>query len=77
MSQEPRNGDEPQLRELQERVRVLAAGLGVSDTFVVPSEVRRLVDAGRTVEAIRELRRQTPGRLSLVAAKQMVDALQR
>jgi len=56
-------------------VRVLAAGLGLPETFEVPAEARRHAEAGRTVQAVRELRRQSPGRLSLVAAKRMADAL--
>lgn len=60
---------------LEERVRVLSAGLGLDSAFEVTDEVRRLVDAGETFKAVRELRRRAPGRLSLVAAKRMVDAL--
>jgi hypothetical protein len=60
---------------LEERVRVLSAGLGLDHAFEVPVEVRRLVEAGDTLKAVRELRRRAPGRLSLVAAKRMVDAL--
>jgi hypothetical protein len=60
---------------LEERVRVLSAGLGLDGPFEVPAEVRRLVEAGETVKAIGALRRGTPGRLSLVAAKRMIDAL--
>jgi len=60
---------------LEERVRVLSAGLGLDGPFEVPVEVRRLVDEGETVNAVKELRRWAPGRLSLVAAKRMVDAL--
>jgi hypothetical protein len=60
---------------LEERVRVLAAGLGLEGPFEVPVEVRRLVHDGETVEAVREVRRRAPGRLSLLAAKRMVDAI--
>ncbi len=60
---------------LEERVRVLSAGLGLNGPWEVPVEVRRLVDEGKTVEAVRELRRRAPGRVSLLAAKRMVDAL--
>lgn len=70
-------GSEDEVAELRERVRVLAAGLGLEETFDVPADARQHAEAGRTVLAVRELRRQTPGRLSLVAAKRMVDALQR
>jgi hypothetical protein len=66
-----------ELAALRERVRVLAAGLGVDETFDVPADARRHAVAGETESAIRELRRQTPGRLSLVVAKRMVNALQR
>lgn len=45
---------------LRERVRVLAAGLGLDENFEVPAEVRRLARAGRSLHAIRELRRLTP-----------------
>jgi ribosomal protein L7/L12 len=60
---------------LQERVRVLAAGLGLDADFEVPAEVRTLAKAGKTVQAIKTLRQRTSGRLSLVAAKRMVDAI--
>ena len=62
---------------LHERVRVLAAGLGVDEAFEVSPEVRRHAAAGETVKAIRELRRQTRSRVGLLAAKRMVDALDR
>jgi hypothetical protein len=60
---------------LEERIRVLSAGLGLDPTFEIPPEVRQLVETGETVKAVRELRRRAPGRLSLLAAKRMVDAL--
>jgi hypothetical protein len=60
---------------LEERVRVLSAGQGLDPVFEIPPEVRRLADAGEQVEAVKELRRCAPGRLSPVAAKRMVDAL--
>jgi hypothetical protein len=60
---------------LQEQVRVLSAALGLDEPFAIPDDVRRYVADGREVAAIRELRRQVSGRLSLVAAKRMVDAL--
>lgn len=72
------SGDEAgDLHELRDRVRVLAAGLGLADTFGILSEVRHHADAGRNVDAVRELPRQTPGRLGLVAAERMIDHLQR
>ncbi len=61
--------------ELEEQVRVLAAGLGLRGSFRIPDEVRAHALAGRTVEAVRALRRDAPGRLGLVAAKRMVDSL--
>ncbi len=70
-----RSQEDEIITELQERVRVLAAGLGIDGAFEVPPEARRLAAAGETVRAIRELRKRTSGRLSLVAAKRMVDAL--
>jgi hypothetical protein len=60
---------------LAERIRVLSAGLGLDEPFEVPDDVRRHVAAGQDVAAIRELRRQVSGRLSLLAAKRMIDAL--
>ncbi len=70
------NSDEHSVVEaLEERVRVLSAGLGLDAPFEVPVEVKRLVDEGETLKAVRELRQRVPGRLSLVAAKRMVDAL--
>jgi len=67
--------EDRRIADLEARVRVLAAGLGVPPTFEVPADVRRLAKEGHTVRAVRELREQTPARLSLVAAKRMVDAL--
>ncbi len=67
-------GDE--IDVLRDRVRVLTAGLGLAETFEIPRDARRHAEAGRTVAAVRELRRQTPGRLSLITAKRMIDALQ-
>ncbi len=66
-------GDES--AELRERVRVLAAGLGLDETFAVPAEARRHAEAGRTVHAVKALRVHARGRLGLVAAKRMIDAL--
>jgi len=66
-----------QVAELRERVRVLAAGLGLDEGFEIPADVRSHAEAGHTVQAVRELRRQAPGRLGLIVAKRMVDALQR
>ncbi|MCC5950167.1 MAG: hypothetical protein JJT89_17080 [Nitriliruptoraceae bacterium] len=66
---------DPEIERQHERVRVLAAGLGVPVDFEVPDTVRRHAQEGRTAEAVRELRRRTPGRLSLVRAKRMVDVL--
>jgi hypothetical protein len=66
-----------ELAALRERVRVLAAGLGVDGTFEVPADARRHAESGQNEQAVRELRRQTPGRLGLAAAKRMVDAIQR
>jgi len=60
---------------LRERVRVLAAGLGVDEAFEVSPEVRRHAAAGETLKAVSDLRRQTRWRLGLRAAKRMVDAL--
>ena len=60
---------------LEERARVFAAGLGLDPDFEIPAEVRRLVDAGEKIKAIKELRRRAPGRLRLAPAKRMVDAL--
>jgi hypothetical protein len=71
------DGSPYELAALRERVRVLAAALGVEETFDVPADARRHAEAGETALAIRELRRQTPGRLSLVVAKRVVNALQR
>jgi hypothetical protein len=65
-----------EIERLRERTRILAAGLGVDESFEVPDEVRRLVREGETVKAVRDLRRAAKG-LGLVAAKRMVDALGR
>jgi hypothetical protein len=63
--------DQRVVAALEERVRVLSAGLGLDGSFEVPVEVRRLIEDGETVRAVRELRQRAPGRLSLVAAKRM------
>jgi ribosomal protein L7/L12 len=63
------------IADLHQRIRVLAAGLGVAATFEVPPDVRRLAKEGETVRAVKELRRATSFQLGLVAAKRMVDAL--
>ena len=67
--------DDRLIADLHETIRLMAAGLGVVPSFEVPAEVRRLVKEGETVQAVKELRQRTPARLSLVAAKRMVDAL--
>ena len=54
---------------------VLEAGLGLAEGSEAPADVRRHVAAGRTVEAIRELRRGTSRGLSVTAAERMVGAL--
>ena len=71
--EEPRS----EIEVLREQVRVLSAGLGLEGEFHVPADVRAHAEAGRTVEAIRELRRQAPGRLGLIPAKRMIEALRR
>jgi ribosomal protein L7/L12 len=63
-----------ELQTLHERVRILEAALGLGEEFDAMAEVRRLAAEGRRVRAIRLLREHT--RLSLVAAKRVVDALQ-
>ena len=70
-------GPRPETDVLREHVRVLAAGLGLDEDFRMPADVRAHAEAGRTLQAIRELRRQAPGRLGLIPAKRMVEALQR
>jgi hypothetical protein len=58
-------------------VRILSAGLGLDRPMSsIPDDVLELVQAGRTVEAVKALRQQAPGRLTLRAAKRMVDALE-
>jgi hypothetical protein len=57
-------------------VRILSAGLGLDRPMSsIPDDVVELVRAGRTADAVKALRHQAPGRLSLRAAKRMVDAL--
>jgi hypothetical protein len=60
---------------LRDLARAEFTALGLAESFDVPARVRELVDGGELVKAVRKLRRATPGRLSLVAAKRMVDAL--
>jgi hypothetical protein len=56
-------------------VRLLSAGLGLDGPLEISADVRGHVDAGETVQAVQTLRKQAPGRLSLVAAKRIIDAL--
>jgi hypothetical protein len=64
-----------QVAALQEKVRVVAAGWGLDESYEIPAEVRRHAEAGDTVPAVATLRQRAPGRVSLIAAKRMVDAL--
>jgi hypothetical protein len=66
---------DPQLTALRQQIRVLSAGLGLDEFFEIPAEVRRHAEAGEKLQAVRTLRQEAPGRLSLVAAKRMVDVL--
>ena len=70
-------GGEPdsQLTALRQQIRVLSAGLGLDEFLEIPEEVMRHAEAGEKVQAVRTLRQRAPGRLSLVAAKRMIDAL--
>ena len=65
----------PELERLREQTRVLAAGLGLDEAFAISDDVRRHAANGQKVQAVKALREQAPGRLSLLAAKRMVDAL--
>jgi hypothetical protein len=53
----------------------VAAGWGLDESYEIPAEVRRHAEAGDTVPAVATLRQRAPGRVSLIAAKRMVDAL--
>jgi uncharacterized cupin superfamily protein len=68
--------DGPSVAELQRQVRILSAALGIA----VPErplldDVAALAREGKRVQAIRDLRRGAEGKLGLVAAKRIVDAL--
>jgi hypothetical protein len=55
---------------------MLSAGLGLDRPMAsIPDDVVELVRAGRTADAVKALRDQAPGRLSLRSAKRMVDVL--
>lgn len=62
--------------DLERQVRVLSGALGIAlpDPSLLEA-VARLAREGRAVEAIRDLRRGVDGKIGLVAAKRMVDAL--
>ena len=62
--------------DLADLVRILPAGLGLERPISsTPDDVVEHVRAGRTADAVKALRHQAPGRLSLRSAKRMVDAL--
>jgi hypothetical protein len=67
---------EPSVADLRRQVAVLSAALGLREPlWEVPAIVREHVRAGEDVKAVRELRRGVPGRIGLLEAKRMVDAL--
>jgi hypothetical protein len=62
--------------DLERQVRVLSGALGIAPPDPTLLEtVAALAREGQAVEAIRDLRRGVDGRLGLVTAKRMVDAL--
>lgn len=62
--------------DLRRQVAVLSAALGLREPlWDVPAVVREHVAVGQDVKAIRELRRALPGRIGLLEAKRMVDAI--
>ena len=63
------------MMQLEEQVRLLAAGLGLrvdDPSEVIPAEVVALARNGQQAEAVKALRRTT--KLGLVEAKRIVDA---
>jgi urease gamma subunit len=65
---------DPQIEQLEQQVRLLAAGLGLQvedPASVIPAEVLKLARDGKQAEAVRVLRKAGFG---LVAAKRVVDA---
>jgi uncharacterized cupin superfamily protein len=68
--------DGPTNADLRRQVAVLSAALGMREPlWDVPAIVREHVRAGKDVDAVRELRRGVPGKIGLLEAKRMVDAL--
>lgn len=62
--------------DLRRQVAVLSAALGLREPlWEVPAIVVEHVRAGEDVKAVRELRRNVPGKIGLLEAKRMVDAL--
>lgn len=69
-------GDEPSTEDLRRQVAVLSAALGLREPlWDVPPVVREHVRQGEIVKAVKELRRGVPGKIGLLEAKRMVDAL--
>ncbi|WP_022929967.1 cupin domain-containing protein [Patulibacter americanus] len=67
---------DPSPDDLRRQVAVLSAALGMREPlWDVPPIVRQHVRDGELVKAVRELRRGVPGRIGLLEAKRMVDAL--
>jgi uncharacterized cupin superfamily protein len=72
----PDAGEEPSVAALRRQVTVLSAALGMREPlWDVPPVVREHVRDGEIVKAVRELRRGVPGKIGLLEAKRMVDAL--
>ena len=66
------------LAELELLVRVLSAGLGLEEPLeAIPSTVLDHLDRGEDVKAVKAMRTDTTGRLGLLDAKRMVDAVKR
>jgi ribosomal protein L7/L12 len=63
--------------DLEQQVRLLAAGLGIREgaTPPVPAEVIELANEGHTMKAIKRLRKERG--LGLLQAKRIVDAVTR
>lgn len=70
--------EDARVAELEMLVRVLSAGLGLEQPLAaLPPTVGEQLAQGNDVMAIKAMRTDVAGKLSLLAAKRMVDEVKR